>query len=459
MSEVLRHLSETGAIYQDATGRWVAESVLEQLALPDSVRVVIGARVGRLGKDAGRVLSVASVIGRDFDLDLLARATKTSEDDLLDILDAAAAVALVRELADTGPLQLRPRPHPAHLVRGPRSQPTGTGAPAGGRSPGGPLRRSPRDAGGRTGPALDQCHPAHRPGQGHQVLPPGGRRRARAPWPPPTPSATTPRPSTSTPRSTTPIRSLGIDLAIGLGTAQRQTGDPAFARDPPRLRLAGPLTSVTPIASWPPPWPTTGVTSAPPVPSTPTRSRSWRWPSIGSRPTTLTGRSCSLPCVRNSSYGSPLERRQALADEALAIAESSGDDAIIVRVLNNSCCPSLVPSLHEQSLTRTADALVRAERVGDPVLLFFARITRDVCASLAGDIDEMDRCLDIMGSLAERLDQPTLSWTNTLPPRQASTDRRRYRPGRTVGHRGPANRHRLRTTRRLPLLRYTAHRS
>ena len=34
-------------------------------------------------------------------------------------------------------------------------------------------------------------------------------------------------------------------------------------------------------------------------------------------------------------YGSPLERRQALADEALAIAQSSGDDATIVRVLNH----------------------------------------------------------------------------------------------------------------------------
>ena len=74
VSEVLRHLAETGAIYQDATGRWTSENSLEQIALPDSVREVIGARVGRLGPDAERVLSMAAVIGRDFDLDLLARA-------------------------------------------------------------------------------------------------------------------------------------------------------------------------------------------------------------------------------------------------------------------------------------------------------------------------------------------------------------------------------------------------
>ena len=71
VSEVLRHLSETGAIRQDDTGRWTAEVSLEQMALPDSVRMVIGARVGRLGQEAERVLSMAAVIGRDFDLDVL----------------------------------------------------------------------------------------------------------------------------------------------------------------------------------------------------------------------------------------------------------------------------------------------------------------------------------------------------------------------------------------------------
>ena len=101
VSEVLRHLSEVGAIYQDAAGRWVAENALEQMTLPDSVREVIGGRVARLGKHAEQVLAFAAVIGRDFDLDLLAQATNTPPDELLDLLDAAAAVALVGELSDT----------------------------------------------------------------------------------------------------------------------------------------------------------------------------------------------------------------------------------------------------------------------------------------------------------------------------------------------------------------------
>ena len=114
------------------------------------------------------------------------------------------------------------------------------------------------------------------------------------------------------------------------------------------------------------------------------------------------------------SYGSTLERRKALADEALAIAASSGDDATIARVVNQVLFPLLVPSMFEQQLTWTADALARAERVGDPVLLFLMAHSRATAVFLAGDIDEMDRCIEIMCSLADQLGQPILSWTNTF---------------------------------------------
>jgi hypothetical protein len=114
------------------------------------------------------------------------------------------------------------------------------------------------------------------------------------------------------------------------------------------------------------------------------------------------------------SVGSPLDRRRALADEAIAIAEASGDDTTIVRVLNHVFLPLMVPSLLEQSTTRTTDALARARHVGDPVLLFWAAGWRAVNAASAGDIDEMDRCHEIVASLAVRLDQPTLGWAHSL---------------------------------------------
>ena len=71
------------------------------MSLPPSVHAVIGARVGRFGADAERVLSIAAVIGRDFDLDLLTTAAGVADDDVLAILDAAGGSALVRELTDT----------------------------------------------------------------------------------------------------------------------------------------------------------------------------------------------------------------------------------------------------------------------------------------------------------------------------------------------------------------------
>ena len=125
VSEVLRHLVETGALYQDLSGRWVSDLSVDEVTLPDSVREVIGAHVGRLGPDAGKVLSMAAVIGRDFDIDVLARATETSEDDLLDILEAAAAAALVRRTVGRYSFAHALIQHT--LDRGPRPQPTGTG--------------------------------------------------------------------------------------------------------------------------------------------------------------------------------------------------------------------------------------------------------------------------------------------------------------------------------------------
>jgi len=95
--EILRHLAETGAITQTDDGRWVAHLDLSTQGLPVSVREVIGRRVHRLGPAATRVLSAASVIGRDFDLAVLSSVSEVDEDDLLDILDAAAGAALISD--------------------------------------------------------------------------------------------------------------------------------------------------------------------------------------------------------------------------------------------------------------------------------------------------------------------------------------------------------------------------
>ncbi|HEY5024157.1 MAG TPA: AAA family ATPase [Acidimicrobiales bacterium] len=101
VAEMLRNLAESGTIYQDDTGRWTATDTEGQLALPHSVRAVIGSRLARLGDNATKVLSTASVIGRDFDLDLLAATTGVDEDDLIDLLEHAQRAAVVTDLPGT----------------------------------------------------------------------------------------------------------------------------------------------------------------------------------------------------------------------------------------------------------------------------------------------------------------------------------------------------------------------
>ena len=97
VGELLRHLGESGAFVQDATGRYSLSAESDDVGLPSSVLEVVQRRVARLGADAVQLLAAAAVIGRDFDIDVLARAADVDEDDLLDVLERATAAAIVIE--------------------------------------------------------------------------------------------------------------------------------------------------------------------------------------------------------------------------------------------------------------------------------------------------------------------------------------------------------------------------
>jgi class 3 adenylate cyclase/tetratricopeptide (TPR) repeat protein len=96
VGEVLRSLVESAAIFQ-RDGRWTSDLSIDQIAIPEGVREVIGRRLGRLSDDANLVLSVASVIGPDFDLELLVGVSGLGEDAVLDAIDQATVAHLVRE--------------------------------------------------------------------------------------------------------------------------------------------------------------------------------------------------------------------------------------------------------------------------------------------------------------------------------------------------------------------------
>ncbi|HEX2240025.1 MAG TPA: AAA family ATPase [Actinomycetota bacterium] len=94
VEEVYKYLSEEGKLF-DEKGLWRSELNIDELEVPEGVRLVIGRRLERLSESARRVLAAAAVIGRAFTYDLLRESADIDEDTLLDALDDAERAYLV----------------------------------------------------------------------------------------------------------------------------------------------------------------------------------------------------------------------------------------------------------------------------------------------------------------------------------------------------------------------------
>jgi serine/threonine protein kinase/tetratricopeptide (TPR) repeat protein len=94
VEEVFRHLSEEGKLF-DENGKWLQNLRVDQLQVPEGVRLVLGRRLDRLGEDARRVLTTAAVIGRSFSLRLLEQLENRRPDAALDAVEEAERAHLV----------------------------------------------------------------------------------------------------------------------------------------------------------------------------------------------------------------------------------------------------------------------------------------------------------------------------------------------------------------------------
>jgi class 3 adenylate cyclase/tetratricopeptide (TPR) repeat protein len=100
VGEILRGLSESGAlVFDEATSRWSIDSSAG-IALPESVREVIERRIERLGGESLEALRLAAVIGREFDLRLLSAVLAVEEAGLLDRVEAAMAASVLSESSE-----------------------------------------------------------------------------------------------------------------------------------------------------------------------------------------------------------------------------------------------------------------------------------------------------------------------------------------------------------------------
>ncbi|HLK45795.1 MAG TPA: BTAD domain-containing putative transcriptional regulator, partial [Acidimicrobiales bacterium] len=411
VGQLVRHLTETGALRRDDEGRWTADDRSGVVVLPVSVREVVGARVVRLGRDASRTLSLASVIGREFDVDLLARATGTPHDELLDQLDAAEGAALVRDLAEghyafTHALiqrtlyeDLRPtRRASAHRVVAEALEELCGDAP-----------------GPRVAELAHHFCQATQPVDLTKAVEYSARAGDAAL------AALAPHDAAS--HYAQALELLGrvpdaddaerTDLAIRLGTAQRQAGNAAFRTtllDAARRAMElgdGPRLVAAALANDRGTFSTVDALDADKVE---VLERALAHPGLedGDRAQLL-----AILCSE-STVGTTLEHRQALAEEAVALASATGDDDTIVRVLNHVLLPLAVPPLMDQVVAWSIEGLERAARVGDPIQLCSAASGRRFTAACTGDLAEMDRCFAIKAPLVAQLGQPFLAWVEAL---------------------------------------------
>jgi ABC-type transport system substrate-binding protein/DNA-binding SARP family transcriptional activator len=97
VEEVCKALVESGRLHFE-DGRWHRPSI-EELGVPQSVRVAVQARLRTLPAEAQETLRLAAVLGREFEFDILAEASDRAEEELIEALEDAERAQLVEQVS------------------------------------------------------------------------------------------------------------------------------------------------------------------------------------------------------------------------------------------------------------------------------------------------------------------------------------------------------------------------
>jgi len=100
LHELVRLVDESAPLDGGPGERWVAD--LEELGAPDSIADVVRWRLARRSPRLARLLSVAAIVGTEFDAATLAAVLDADVEEVEDLLDDAAASGFIEEVPDTG---------------------------------------------------------------------------------------------------------------------------------------------------------------------------------------------------------------------------------------------------------------------------------------------------------------------------------------------------------------------
>ncbi|HZQ79240.1 MAG TPA: AAA family ATPase [Acidimicrobiia bacterium] len=407
--EVLRHLREMGVLIHE-DGRWRTTLPLGELGIPEGVRDVVGRRLARLPSAAGEVLSVAAVMGREFDLDVLVEASDPGADEVLEALEQAEQArlvvgepsrpgrysfahglvrsTLVGELSTSRRLRIHRR-IARILERRPDAE---TRLPELARHFGhaaslGDVDRAvdyARRAGhqARAELAFEEAAAHYR--QGLSVMErPGGLDTA-----------------------------LRCDLEIALGGVLRQAGEPTYRevlrsaadaartlRDP--LRLGEAVLAFSPTAFG-------GAMGA--RDDAVVQLAEEALAGLDPEASSLRARLMAVLAGELAHDDANEERRAALLSKAIAMAEGVGDRPALARVLGSALYADKDPARLDERIGRAGELLELSSELDDRESAFWARACR--CDELfeRGDVRAAVEDLDAAAELAAQLRQPLHGW-------------------------------------------------
>jgi tetratricopeptide (TPR) repeat protein len=411
VGEILRNLTESGAITFDETARrWSVDEVARS-SLPESVREVVEHRVDRLGEPGREALTLAAVIGRSFDVELLARLVEVTEAELLDQLEAAVQASLLRESTDVvGRFQFEHALINHTLYQG-----------LGG------TRRARLHH--RVAEAIERLHgadsdrhlgelalhwrlasvPADRPKAAGYSLRAGRRALDSL------------APSEAAKLFGDALDMLGpnataarAEALIGLGEAQRQSGVPAY-RDTllEAAGIAGELGDADLAAraalannrgfvsrmGWVDADRVGAIERALELDDPPQPARHARLLSL---------------LAKELAFEPDHSRRRALGDEAIVLARRASDPRTLAVALECSCYALWAPDTLATRAERVRELSALVAQVGDLHFEFVARIRELNTAIDLGDFGWADAALERAQAIAEQTGQPTQRWNATF---------------------------------------------
>jgi tetratricopeptide (TPR) repeat protein len=94
VEEVYRHLAEDGKVFDEA-GQFRKDIKIDEIDIPDNVRLIISRRLERLDENERRALAAAAVIGRSFSFRLLTEVSQTDVDELFTVIEKAQQMGII----------------------------------------------------------------------------------------------------------------------------------------------------------------------------------------------------------------------------------------------------------------------------------------------------------------------------------------------------------------------------